>query len=306
MEPFKIVFIVLIILAFILVVIFSGLSNLARFKAMSKEDTLFANSYESPTKDPVLLEPVFDIYGIWVFVYVYQMGLICYAVSLMLRPGAPDILQKKFYGCYLLALVFNIAWMFLWTNNAHALGFVFYALQAICLNVALYHACTSCHDHLQLFPNADETTNATDIWLIRSLVINGLAFFTGWISVTAFVDFSTVLQSELGVSQSAAAKASLSLLLVAMLLWSFVQNFVCELYTRFMFTEHFPVVVAIGGIIGKEWGHQHDVVKAYTIAVFIVSVMLLLFRLGFIMSKEIKRGSLLRVHHEAGENVKLF
>ena len=304
MDPVKAIFVLFAATAFSLSVIFGGLSNVGRLDKLERNNKLFPNAFGS-TKEQILIEPVSSIYAVWVFNYLYQFGFICYAISLIFRQGAPDVLNKKFYGSYVFAMIFNVIWMFIWTHHLHALGFVFYILSAIFLNLCLYFACSGCVQYLQSFPTADSNPSTPDIWALRFLVLNGMSFLTGWLSATGLVNLAVVLQADLEVSAVAASKVSLSLMLVGIVLWALVQNSPGELHTRFMFAEYVAVLVVLGGVIAKKWHHQHEEIRSFALALFIISLMLMIFRLGMIITREMQRGVLQCGRHEPGENVKL-
>lgn len=301
MDAVKNIVIFVAVLLLFLAIIFSGLSNVGRIEGIETKYTLFPNDFSEENN---LMAPLDNVYGVWVFLYIYQVCWMCYAVSLGFRSNAPDLLDKKFYTSYAIALVFNIVWMFIWSREMFALGFVFYVLQAIFLNINLYFAFSAYDQYYQSSPVT--TASSFDFWCFRLLLINGIAFFTGWVSSTAFVQFSFVLQTEMDVSQVPAAKAALSLMLISLVIWSALQNSVCEVYTRLMFAEYVPLIVVLAGMIAKQWNYQHEDVRSYALALFIIALMLLIFRIGMIVTRETKRGALPLAQAEPTENVKLI
>jgi len=284
-----------------LTIIFSGFSNVARLQGIKSDKKLFPNEFA--VKD-VLIAPVDRVYGTWVFIYIYQVCWMCYGVSLILRSNAPDLLDKKFFGSYSIALICNIIWLFTWSRQMHGLGFVFYVLQAVFLNASLYFAFASSDEYFQ--PSPSVVLSSFDFWSFRLLLINGVSFFTGWVSATALVSFAAVLQADLGVAQASASNAALSLLLVFILLWSALQNFVWERHTRLVFAEYISVIVVLAGVIAKEWSYKHEEVRSYSLVLFIITFMLAIFRFGLVIKEEAKRGTFPLTHHERGEDVKLI
>ena len=292
---------ILAIVILCLTIIFSGLSNVGNVQGIKKDQKLFPN--EIFLKD-VLIAPVNRIYGTWVFVYIYQVCWMCYAVSLIFRSNAPNLLDKKCFGAYSLAMVCNITWLFIWSRQMYGLGFVFHVLQAIFLNASLYFAFSSSDEYLQSSPQAVLST--FDFWCFRLLVINGISFFTGWISATALVNFAGVLQAGLDVSQIAASNSALSVMLVCIILWSGLQNFVWERPTRLMFAEYISFIVVLAGVIAKKWNYEHEEVRSYSLVLFIITFMLALFRIGLVIKCETRRGVFPLTQQEPGEDVKLI
>ena len=302
MDALKNVLIFASVVVFCLTVIFSGLANVARIDGIEMKENLFPNGFSY--KD-TLVAPMDNIYSVWVFIYIYQMCLVSFAVSLVFRSNSPDVLNKKFYATYIMAFITNIIWMFIWSRQMYSLGFVFYVLQAVFLEVSLYFAYSAYENYYQSSPIP--VSSGFDFWSFHIFVINGIAFFTGWVSSTALVDLAVVLQADLDVAPIAASKVSLSLVLVSVLLWSALQNSVCEKFTRFMFAEYIPLIVVLAGVIAKKWRYEHEDVRSFALALFIITLMLLIFRIGMILTREIKRGALpLRSHEAAAENVNLI
>ena len=286
-------------------VIFSGLSNVGRVRNIQTKKNLFPNEFLSNNQQ-IIIEPVDGIYATWIVVYIYQAIWIFYAASLTLKCDSPEIINKKVYATYLFALTCNIVWMFIWCRSIYSLGFVFYILQAVSLDICLYFATSACLQYLENFPQARQSPVVSHLWAFRLLVINGISFFTGWVSTTGLVDLAVVLQVDLDVPGIPASKVCLSLLAIGMITWAVIQNFVCQEQTRFMFAEYIPIMVVLGGMIAKEWNHEHEEIRFFALALFVISLMLCLFRLGMIITQEAKRGALQFGNQEAGENVKLI
>ena len=301
MDSVKIIAFILADAVLALTIIFSGLANVGKIDGLMQNSQLFP--YNICMKD-ILAAPMNKIYGVWVFVYIYQVCWMCYALSLFFRSNAPDFLNKKFFVSFTLALVCNIIWMFIWSRQIFSLGFVFYVLQAIFLNANLYFAFSASDQYYQSSPLPVSTT--FDFWCFRFLVVNGISFFTGWVSATAFVNFAVVLQSDLDVPQIPASNAALALMLICVLIWAVAQNSIWEVHTRFMFSEYISFIVVLGGIIAKKWNYEHEDVRSFALALFIIILMLFVFRIGIIITREAKRGALPSVQQEPGEDVKLI
>ena len=284
-----------------LTIIFSGLSNVGSVQGIKPDKNLFPNEF--PLKD-VLIEPVSQIYGTWIFIYIYQFCWFCFALYLVFKSSVSDLLDKKCFGAYSLALLSNIVWLFIWSRQMYGLGFVFYVLQAIFLNASLYFALTSSDEYFQ--PSPQSVLSSFDFWCFRLLVINGMSFFTGWVSATALVNFAGVLQHDLDASPIEASNAALSLMLIFVVVWSGLQNFVWERHTRLMFAEYISVTVVLAGIIAKNWEYEHEKVRSFSLVLFIITFMLAVFRIGLVIKGEAKRGAFPLAQQEPGEDVKLI
>ena len=232
--------------------------------------------------------PAGSTFAIWGFIYIYQLAWVIYSLTLLCR-NAPDILPTSFYVSFTFATIFNLSWLLVWSREHLGLAFVFIALIGIFLEASLYFSFTSLERYIEKLRSGESPPSATDVWCIRMLVHNGIIFYTTWVTVATCLNMTIVLQYDLEANGSKAALGSLIILFLIIVVWFLLENFVFAAYTRFTFTEYIVLVVALSGILKKNWtdgkGNQ-----GFVMFLLVLSAILLILRLVVIFVKERKLG----------------
>lgn len=125
-------------------------------------------------------------------------------------------------------------------------------LTAISLHIALAFG----HDRLERITTIlEQHGQAKEVWFVRILVLNGLAFFNTWVSIASCFNFAQVMAyaGSYRVPQEAASTAALVLITVIVFMWFILKNFVFEKPLRFTYSPFIVIPVAIAGIITKNW-----------------------------------------------------
>eukprot|EP00794_Sanderia_malayensis_P006116 gene6116-6820_t len=224
---------------------------------------------------------------IWIFVHLYQLFWIIYSLSLCCRK-APNILSNWFYFAYSLANICCLGALIVWTRAYIGLSFALMAVTSILLKTSLYLSYRALYNYTSSFPRQAETPSVPDVWCIRMLVQNGVIFYNAWLLVATCWGFTVFLQYDLDANGARAATGSLCVIFILMLVWFVLENFVLEKFTRFTFVEYIVIIVAMSGILKKNWTNGHGN-EGFALFILILSAVFLLFRIIFIIVKE-KRG----------------
>lgn len=255
----------------------------------TKATKLFPTATGKVSDDhPTEITPAGSTFTIWAFIYIYQLAWIVYTLTLFCR-NAPDVLSGWFYATYTIANLCNLSWLLVWSREHLGLAFAFISLIGILLELSLYFSFTSLKDYVHSFANSDQVPSIADVWCIRILVQNGIIFYATWVSVATCLNLTIFIQYDLGGDGSKTATGALCVLLLIIISWFVLENFVFEVFTRFVFTEYIVLVVALSGILKKNWtdgsGNQ-----GFVLFLLILSGVLLLARLLIIFVKE-RRGA---------------
>ena len=264
----------------------------------TKAGSLFPKATGKVSDDhPTEITPAGSTFTIWAFIYIYQLAWVIYTLTLLCR-NAPDILPGWFYAAFTLANVCNFSWLLVWSREHLGLAFAFIALIAIALELALYFSFTGLRNYIATFPQSNEFPSTADVWCIRMLVQNGIMFYATWVTVATCLNLTIFIQYDLEGNGSKTATGALCVLLFIIIAWFILENFVLESYTRFVFTEYIVLIVALSGIMKKNWtdgsGNQ-----GFVLFLLIFSAVLLAVRLFLIFFKE-SRGA------NPNENLKLI
>ena len=111
--------------------------------------------------------------------------------------------------------------------------------------------------------NHDEITSLISSWFaiatrgnlfaIRAIVQNGLAFYATWVTIATLLNFAIVLTYWANVDMSVACTVSLSILLVEVLIYSVLENIVLERYLRYTYGVWLVVIFALCGSLAQNW-----------------------------------------------------
>lgn len=236
---------------------------------------------------PTQITPASSTFALWAFIYIYQAAWILYTLTLVCRK-APSILPNWFYVFYTLANLCNFSWLLVWSRGYLGLSFAILALTGISLEASLFFSYTGLHYYLKDFPKQEETPSIADVWCIRILVQNGIIFYNAWVSIATCLNLTICLQYDLDVDGTKAATGSLCVLLIIIIAWFVLENFVLEKFTRFTFVEYIVLIVGLSGILKKNWidGHGN---QGFVLFLLVLSAILLVARITLIVVKE-RRG----------------
>ncbi|MGH0162880.1 UNVERIFIED_CONTAM: hypothetical protein FKN15_043818 [Acipenser sinensis] len=88
---------------------------------------------------------------------------------------------------------------------------------------------------------------------LKAKVHNGLALYAAWTSVDVLVNFGIVLKYSFGLMDPAVSTAMLSILLVELIVWFLLENFVLEKYVRYTFTVYPVVILGLAGMFTRNY-----------------------------------------------------
>lgn len=253
-----------------------------------------AVSNENPTE----ITPASWTFTIWAFIYVYQLLWVIYTFTLFCR-NAADILSGWFYISFTIANLCNFSWLLVWSREQLGLAFVFIVLIAVFLNLALFFSLKGLKDYINAFtPKVEappgqsrQSPDVWEVWCIRFLVQNGVMFYAAWVAIASCLNFTIFIQYDLKANGSKAATGALCVLLLIIIAWFVLENFVFEVYTRYLFSHYIVLLVGLSGILKKHWTNGSGN-QGFVLFLLILSALLFVFRLLFIFFKEKRRAAI--------------
>jgi hypothetical protein len=196
-------------------------------------------------------------FSIWGFIYAFQVAFIIYLlVSLCRRrqDGSPayrrpPVLNSAMLALYVLNLCLNSSWLFLWDRRLMPVALVVIALLPFTLFLAL-----AIHHNL-VFKSGRLLTeqHRLDLVTMRIIIQNGLALYATWVTIATLLNFAIVLTYWGDVDQPVASTASLSILLVEVLVYSLLENVVWDRYLRYTYSPWMVVAYALAGSMSQNW-----------------------------------------------------
>ena len=256
--------------------------------------------------NPTEITPASWTFTLWAFIYIYQLIWVIYTLALSCR-NAPDILSGWLYDSFTMANLCNFSWLLVWSREYLGLAFVFIVLVAVFLNVALFFSLKGLKDYLDTFTprkgvtsvEGREVPEAFDVWCIRCLVQNGIMFYAAWLAVASCLNFTIFIQHDLKADGSKAATGALCILLLLIIGWFVLENFIFEVYTRYLVSHYIVLLVGLSGILSKHWTNGKGN-QGFVLFLLILSAIFFVFRLLFIFVKERRRSA------NADENLTLI
>lgn len=174
---------------------------------------------------------------------------------------------------YILNNISNIAWLFAWDRMKIAIALPLIALTPFTLYICLFFSLR------RLYVNLDFLTRnglTLDVWLIRMLIQNGIAFYAAWVTVATLINLGIVMTYGDGsdvththVRQDVSSTVVLGIVTVEIILWFTLDLVVFDKFTRYLFSPYITLTVAFAGIVQK----NYNLDTAYRNSVF--SVILL-------------------------------
>lgn len=219
-------------------------------------------------------------FSIWGVIYTWLTGMVLYlAFSLCRGYWSQALLPYGFYICWICNMILNMVWLFLWDREQMWAGLVFLALIAVTNYGAVFFSCYS----VDLYGPWLKQQHPRDLLLLRLLVQNGLALYSTWTTIATLLNLCVVLDLE-GVARATAGTASLCVLLLELLGWFILENFVLDRYVRYILTIYPVVIVALLGNVTKNYQPGNPSPNTvFTVVLLVLACLLFLVRVAMVM-----------------------
>ncbi|XP_027721427.1 uncharacterized protein LOC114045542 isoform X4 [Vombatus ursinus] len=145
--------------------------------------------------------------------------------------------------------------------------------------VILSLACRGLHSHRTWLQNH----HRIDLCLLRILVQNGIAIYATWTTVATLLNFAVVLVYSVGVANQTSTTVVLSILLMLLVLWFYLENFLLDKYVRYILTVYPVVMVALSGNIAQHYNTSAPTRNnIFAVVLMAVTSVMFLVRLGLV------------------------
>lgn len=205
--------------------------------------------YETP------ITPAGWTFGIWGIIYTQQAAWLLYGIVSIFRISqagklycSPNVLPPSIYILFIINLIGNVAWLILWDGEQMIAALVMCFFMSNPLYMAISVACSTMQSYKeQLYVVGLKR----DILWLRLLVQNGLATYGTWLVVATLINLVIVLHYSAGLAADKATYIAQCLLLVILVIYHCVTNFVLNMYTRYLISPYFVLIWALAGIVDK-------------------------------------------------------
>lgn len=205
----------------------------------------------------VEITPAGWMFSVWGVIYIWQGLWLVYGLASIFRKSdsgylyiTPPVMPPVIYVCFILNNLFNVGWLFLWDRLQIGWALPVIGLVPVALYVALFFSFRGLYNygHILLKQGMNK-----DIWLIRLLVQNGLAFYATWVTIAPLLNVAIVLHYIGKVAMDTSCTIALSILVVEILAWCIVDNWLLDRYTRYTFSPYIILNLALSASIAKNW-----------------------------------------------------
>ncbi|XP_063075161.1 uncharacterized protein si:dkey-29d8.3 [Engraulis encrasicolus] len=230
-------------------------------------------------------------FSIWGIIYTWLLIMVVYVLTWLCRrtPSgwmycSPALLPAGFFLAWICNMVLNMTWLVLWDREQIISGLIVLALTAFSNYLLIFFSCRGLSEHgtwlQQHYPR--------DLWCIRILVQNGIAIYTTWTTIATLINLTIVMDLS-GVSKTNAATVSLCFLLIEVLLWFVLENFVIDRHVRHILTIYPVVIWALAANVYRHFDPEEPGRNAkFTVVLLVLSCVLFAFRVGLVIWKRRK------------------
>jgi len=272
------------VIAFIAVVFLNIAATFPSIGIFKKETGNISRKY------PTEITPVGWTFPIaWNIIYVWQGLWLFYNLTLLFRTSkggrlyrSPLILDAVFHLFYLSNLGFNITWLLLWDEEW--LDLAFGAL--FCLTIALYFCVFLAHRNIYHGEAELRRNKSIDVYLMRILVNNGLAFYAAWTTIATCLNFAIAIAHKwqlLSVLNSSII--ALSILSFIIFIYFALDIYFLEKFTRFTWSPYILMGIAFAGVLVGNWNLSNSTtIFALILAVigpglmFIIKILVTIYK----------------------------
>ncbi|KAG5850308.1 hypothetical protein ANANG_G00080850 [Anguilla anguilla] len=287
-SPARIAVMVLSLIVFIMAVAFNALAGIG-----IKNDLFLQSTGNVSYKYDTEITPAGWTFSIWGVIYPWLSCMLIFLFSGLCRRNAygwmyctPAILPYGFYVTWIINISLNISWLFLFDRELMEPAVVVSALMAFTNYLIIFF---SCHG-LKVYGPWLNKYHKADLWLIRILVQNGVGVYATWTTIATLLNLTIVLTYRTAMSSSDSATLSLSLLLIEVLAWFVLENFILDNHVRYILTVYPVVILALSGNISKNFDAALPSNNGiFTAALLSVACTLFAIRLALVIWKHHKK-----------------
>ncbi|XP_074477416.1 uncharacterized protein LOC141759328 [Sebastes fasciatus] len=280
---------VLMLVGFFVFLVSITLNSLSGFGAKSG---VFLHSTEDVTiKYTTPITPAPWALFVWDFIYIWVLAMFIYFLVGLCRRSAydwmyttPAVLPYGFHVSLIIDICLNITWLFLFDRELLLPVLIISTLMTFTDYMILFF---SCHG-LKIYGAWLNKYHNIDLWLIRILVLNGIAVYATWGTLSTLLNLTIYLQYQTETSRCDCAMLSLLLLLMELLAWFLLENFYLDDHVRYIVTIYPIVIVWLTGTLSNS-GSPGSHIYIFAASILAISCVMFVARIALVTWKHHKR-----------------
>ena len=187
----------------------------------------------------------------------------------------PRTIFTGVYIGYSLVNATNIIWIYLWGNLYLTAACVILIL----FNVFFYPTIGMLVGYFYKIRSSPHKADTILTWIFP---INGLFLYATWTTIASLINLAAALQysTSVNVSPADCGTISLSLLLVALVVYFILENTLLYRVLRYVFAVYLVVIWALIGALTNHWGVEGEERNGrYALALLIIAIILFIVRI---------------------------
>ena len=187
----------------------------------------------------------------------------------------PRTIFTGVYIGYSLVNATNIIWIYLWGNLYLTAACVILIL----FNVFFYPTIGMLVGYFYKIRSSPHKADTILTWIFP---INGLFLYATWTTIASLINLAAALQysTSVNVSPADCGTISLSLLLVALVVYFILENTLLYRVLRYVFAVYPVVIWALIGALTNHWGVEGEERNGrYALALLIIAIILFIVRI---------------------------
>ncbi|KAJ8012293.1 hypothetical protein DPEC_G00067160 [Dallia pectoralis] len=225
-------------------------------------------------------------FSIWGLIYTWLTFMLIYIISFLCRGSwCLSVLPYGFYLSWIVNMALNMTWLFLWDGEHMTAALIVLATIAVTSYSMIFFSCC----WLDVYGLWLKQNHPMDLWCIRWLVQNAIALYSTWTSVATLINLTLVLDLS-GVARSTAATFSLCVLMVQVIGWFGIENYLLDKHVRYVLTIYPVVIIALVGNVTKHFNPDAPSANSiFMVILLVVTCVLLVLRISLVIMRNRKR-----------------
>lgn len=227
------------------------------------------------------ITPAAWTFSIWGVIYSWLFFMNIYFLSWLCRGlySSPAILPSVFFVSWIVNLILNCSWLVLWDRELMIPALIVLALIAFTNYLLIYFSCVGLRAHGSWL----KQHHPKDLFFIVVLVQNGVATYATWTTIATLLNFTVVLNLA-SVSATNAATASLCMLLLEVIIWFSVENFLIEKHVRYILSVYPVIIYALSGSLSKHYDSTAPGRNAvFSVVLLVLACIVFVVRLALVV-----------------------
>ncbi|XP_067309945.1 uncharacterized protein si:dkey-29d8.3 isoform X2 [Pseudorasbora parva] len=220
-------------------------------------------------------------FSVWGVIYSWLFLMNVYILTWFCRGlySSPALLPSEFFLSWIINMILNSTWLVMWERELMIPALMVLALIAFTNYLLVFFSCIGLRTHGSWLKQHHQK----DLFCIIVLVQNGIATYATWTTIATLLNFTIVLDLA-SVSPTNAATSSLCILLLEVIIWFIVENFLIEKHVRYILTIYPVIIYALIGSLSKHYDAAAPGRNAVFSVVLLVMVCIVLaVRVGLVV-----------------------